>query len=166
MQAAKADTKAPAGLLPDSWTKVKLERKDDVNYNTVHLRFGLESPEHTTNLNVASCLVVRAPIGEKKENGSPEYVIRPYTPVSEPNAKCGLPFVGAPSVHIVLSCIHHLLFSSISTTSALLQPARVSCSGCSSRRRRALSCARRKRKRFTHARYLRRAHRRNAQALL
>jgi cytochrome-b5 reductase len=108
MQAAQADTKAPAGLLPDSWTNVKLEKKYDVNYNTVHLRFGLQSPEHTTNLNVASCLVVRAPIGEKKEDGSPEYVIRPYTPVSEPNAKCGLPFVGAPSIKVICANRWHL----------------------------------------------------------
>ena len=54
----------------------------------MHLRFGLASPEHTTNLNVASCLVVRAPTGEKKDDGSNEMVIRPYTPVSKPDSKC------------------------------------------------------------------------------
>lgn len=90
VQAAQADSKAPPGIKPDTWTSVKLEEKKDVNYNTVHLRFGLESAEHTTNLNVASCLVVRAPIGDKAEDGSPGMVVRPYTPVTGPDSKLSL----------------------------------------------------------------------------
>ncbi len=36
-------------------------------------------------LPVASCMVVRAPIGSTKEDGSKAWVIRPYTPISRPD---------------------------------------------------------------------------------
>ena len=86
LQAAHADAMAPAGLSPEEWRTVPLVKKEKVNYNTVHLRFGLEEG-NTAGLNVASCLVVRAPIGKPKEDGSPGYMIRPYTPVSRPHEK-------------------------------------------------------------------------------
>lgn len=36
---------------------------------------------------MASCLLTRAPIGAKKEDGTQKFVIRPYTPTSPPDAK-------------------------------------------------------------------------------
>ena len=83
MQAAQAES-PPSGLRSDEWTSVKLMKKEDVNYNTVSLRFGLEDSSQTAGLSVASCLVMRAKTGDKDE-----MVIRPYTPTSEPGAKCG-----------------------------------------------------------------------------
>ena len=77
---------APAGLSSEEWRSVPLLERSNVNYNTVHLRFGLQG-ESTANLHVASCLFVRAPLGEEQQDGSKEQVMRPYTPVSAPNEK-------------------------------------------------------------------------------
>ena len=38
-------------------------------------------------LPVASCLLVRAPIGSKKPDGSRAFVLRPYTPISHPDER-------------------------------------------------------------------------------
>lgn len=38
-------------------------------------------------LPVASCLLVRAPIGSEKPDGSRAFVLRPYTPISHPDEK-------------------------------------------------------------------------------
>ncbi len=38
-------------------------------------------------LPVASCLLVRAPIGSEKPDGSRAFVLRPYTPISHPDER-------------------------------------------------------------------------------
>ena len=53
-----------------------------VNHNTKIFRFNLESPEHTLGLPVAGCVVTKGPTGA---DGKP--VIRPYTPLTAPDAK-------------------------------------------------------------------------------
>lgn len=61
------------------------------------LKFAFEDPEATAGLPVASCLMVRAPIGEPDdvEDGHLTDVVRPYTPISEPDSKCA-PSLRAP----------------------------------------------------------------------
>ncbi|GLT71830.1 hypothetical protein SLA2020_438230 [Shorea laevis] len=66
-----------------------LERVFNVTYFLIfHLANGRFSfdPTAKLGLDVASCLVTRAPIGQDAE-GKPKYVIRPYTPISDPDSK-------------------------------------------------------------------------------
>jgi len=51
-----------------------------LNYNTKLFRFGLPSEEQRLDMPITSCLVTRAQIDG-------EEVVRPYTPVSEADAK-------------------------------------------------------------------------------
>lgn len=44
-------------------------------------------PPRQVGLPVASCLLVRAPIGSEKPDGSRAFVIRPYTPISHPDER-------------------------------------------------------------------------------
>ena len=85
---AHADAAAPAALNADEWRSFKLLRKDKVNHNTISMHFGFDDANAVAGLSVASCLVVKAPIGEPQADGSREAVIRPYTPVSSPTTKC------------------------------------------------------------------------------
>jgi len=66
-------------LNAEKFKPFKLLEVYDVSHNTRKYRFELEDPNQKLGLNVASCLVVSAPIGE---NG--KAVVRPYTPVSDP----------------------------------------------------------------------------------
>ncbi|PNX73520.1 NADH cytochrome b5 reductase, partial [Trifolium pratense] len=43
-------------------------------------------PTKKLGLDVASCIVTRAPLGQDAE-GKPKYVVRPYTPISDPESK-------------------------------------------------------------------------------
>ena len=74
----KVDPK-PA-LQADKFVKFTLEKVIPINHNTATFRFRL--PEGTTELGLptASCLVTKFVRGTK-EDGSPDVVVRPYTPV-------------------------------------------------------------------------------------
>jgi len=69
-------------LDPNNFKKFQLVEIYPVSHNTKRYRFALEDEDQKLGLTVASCLVVKAPIGE---NGKDE--IRPYTPVSDTDDK-------------------------------------------------------------------------------
>ena len=87
-RAAHADSDSPVALNPEEWRSFKLTDKKKVNHDVVSLTFGFDSPKATSGLPTASCLVTRAPLGEKAEDGSDKMVIRPYTPVSRSSEQC------------------------------------------------------------------------------
>lgn len=72
-------------LIPDKWIEFKLQDTARVSHNTQLFRFSFD-PTAKLGLDVASCLITRAPIGQDAE-GKPKYVIRPYTPISDPDSK-------------------------------------------------------------------------------
>lgn len=74
-----------AALNPKEWVQFKLEETARVSHNTNIYRFSFD-PDAKLGLHVASCIVTRAPIGTNNE-GKPKYVIRPYTPISDPESK-------------------------------------------------------------------------------
>lgn len=82
----KCDAAEKIALNPKDFVKFKLKEKQYVSHNTSLYRFEFD-PEATLGLSVASCLISRAPIGEKGEDGKPKFVIRPYTPISQPDVK-------------------------------------------------------------------------------
>ncbi|XP_039123870.1 NADH-cytochrome b5 reductase-like protein [Dioscorea cayenensis subsp. rotundata] len=72
-------------LDPEKWLEFKLQDTARVSHNTKLFRFSFD-PAAKLGLDVASCLITRAPIGEESE-GRRKYVIRPYTPISDPDSK-------------------------------------------------------------------------------
>ncbi|EIE21212.1 cytochrome-b5 reductase like protein [Coccomyxa subellipsoidea C-169] len=105
---ARAEQAPPAGALdPNEWRSFKVVSKDVITHNTSRLRFATPDPNQTSGLFVASCLLTRAPIGAKKEDGNQKFVIRPYTPTSAPDQKGHFDLVvkgypdGKMSKHIV-----------------------------------------------------------------
>ncbi|GJV88173.1 NADH-cytochrome b5 reductase-like protein [Tanacetum coccineum] len=72
-------------LVSDKWIEFKLQEKAKVSHNTHLYRFSFD-PNLRLGLDVASCLVTRAPLGEDAE-GKKKYVVRPYTPISDPDSK-------------------------------------------------------------------------------
>eukprot|EP00252_Welwitschia_mirabilis_P006324 TRINITY_DN17174_c0_g1_i1.p1 TRINITY_DN17174_c0_g1~~TRINITY_DN17174_c0_g1_i1.p1 ORF type:complete len:268 (+),score=59.70 TRINITY_DN17174_c0_g1_i1:331-1134(+) len=79
--------KAPKkkALDPSKWVNFKLQEITNVNHNTNLYRFSFD-PDAKLGLYVASCIITRASVGTDAE-GKPKYVIRPYTPISDPEAK-------------------------------------------------------------------------------
>lgn len=69
-------------LCPDQWKAFKLADIQKINHNTSVFRFELPEPSQVAGLTVASCLLTKAKVGAE---GKP--VIRPYTPISKPDAK-------------------------------------------------------------------------------
>lgn len=100
-QAASA-TDAPSALDPNEWKSFKVTEKEQLTHNTIRLKFGLPDANQVVGLPVASCMVTRAPLGDKKEDGSTEQVIRPYTPVSAPDARFAA--LTRSAEHLCLSC--------------------------------------------------------------
>ena len=86
---AEADSKRGmhGGMDKDSWVSFALGERKQVTGNTHLYRFKLDNAEDSINLPIASCLLVRARIGEEQEDGTKEYVMRPYTPTSASSAK-------------------------------------------------------------------------------
>ncbi|KNC99969.1 uncharacterized protein SPPG_05344 [Spizellomyces punctatus DAOM BR117] len=84
---ARLDKKAAenpvAALDGKTFLPFVLKEVVDVNHNTKRFRFAL--PEGTTELGLptASCVVTKY-VNGVKENGKPNVVIRPYTPVEDP----------------------------------------------------------------------------------
>ncbi|XP_068343020.1 NADH-cytochrome b5 reductase 1-like [Pyrus communis] len=72
-------------LNPDKWVEFKLQDTARVSHNTQLFRFTFD-PNAKLGIYVASCLLTRAPL-EQDAEGKPKYVIRPYTPISDPDAK-------------------------------------------------------------------------------
>ncbi|XP_068653215.1 NADH-cytochrome b5 reductase-like protein [Aristolochia californica] len=72
-------------LNPEKWIEFKLQDTAKVSHNTHLFRFSFD-PSAKLGLDVASCILTRAPLGEDAE-GKPKYVIRPYTPISDPDSK-------------------------------------------------------------------------------
>ncbi|XP_010520587.1 PREDICTED: NADH-cytochrome b5 reductase-like protein [Tarenaya hassleriana] len=81
----KEETGPKTALKPDKWNEFKLQDTARVSHNTQLFRFSFD-PSAKLGLEVASCIVTRAPVGYDSE-GKPKYVIRPYTPISDPEAK-------------------------------------------------------------------------------
>lgn len=74
---------APKALKdPNEWVSLPLISSEQVNHNTKTLKFALPTDEHIIGLNIASALLTKyqGPQDEKP-------TIRPYTPVSEEDAK-------------------------------------------------------------------------------
>ncbi|WZZ38694.1 hypothetical protein YC2023_034953 [Brassica napus] len=61
------------------------QAKEETGPKTVHMWFSFD-PSANLGLHVASCLLTRAPLGYNAE-GKTKYVVRPYTPISDPEAK-------------------------------------------------------------------------------
>ncbi|KVI11639.1 Ferredoxin reductase-type FAD-binding domain-containing protein [Cynara cardunculus var. scolymus] len=74
------ETGPKAALHPKKWEEFKLQEKATVSHNTHIYRFSFD-PNLKLGLDVAS-----APLGKDAE-GKTKYVIRPYTPVSDPDSK-------------------------------------------------------------------------------
>jgi len=77
----------PVGLDPSKWVPLKLVEKTTLTENTAVYRFAYANPEATSGMAVASCLLTKAAIGSEKPDGSRANVLRPYTPISRPEAK-------------------------------------------------------------------------------
>ncbi|THG00767.1 hypothetical protein TEA_018243 [Camellia sinensis var. sinensis] len=72
-------------LNPNKWLEFKLQDRAKVSHNTHLFRFSFD-PTANLGLDVASCIITRAPLGQDAE-GKTKYVIRPYTPISDPDSK-------------------------------------------------------------------------------
>lgn len=74
---------------PDSWVPLTLTSKTEITHGverpTYVFRFSL--PPSQPSIPVSSCLLVRAPVGDVKSDGSRAMVVRPYTPISHPESK-------------------------------------------------------------------------------
>lgn len=81
----KEEAGPKVALNPDKWIEFKLQDKARVSHNTQLFRFSFD-PTARLGLDVASCILTRAPTGQDAE-GNVKYVIRPYTPVSDPDSK-------------------------------------------------------------------------------
>lgn len=78
----QADSRTSA-LDPTEWRKCEVLHKEKVNHDSVKLRLGFDDHSAVSGLTTASCLLLRAPIGSQKEDGTKANVIRPYTPISD-----------------------------------------------------------------------------------
>ncbi|WJX95755.1 NADH-cytochrome b-5 reductase-like protein [Trifolium repens] len=85
-QIAQEDIKPQnIALVPDKWVEFKLQDTARVSQNTNLYRFSFD-PTKKLGLDVASCILTRAPLGQDAEE-KPKYVIRPYTPISDPESE-------------------------------------------------------------------------------
>ncbi|KAH7850023.1 hypothetical protein Vadar_026632 [Vaccinium darrowii] len=81
----KEETGPNSALNPDKWIEFKLQDRAKVSHNAHLFRFSFD-PTVKLGLDVASCIITRAPLGQDAE-GKAKYVIRPYTPISDPDSK-------------------------------------------------------------------------------
>uniref|UniRef100_A0A453EB77 Uncharacterized protein n=2 Tax=Aegilops tauschii subsp. strangulata TaxID=200361 RepID=A0A453EB77_AEGTS len=75
MEEKGEDAAAKVALNPEKWLEFKLQEKATVSHDSELFRFSFD-PSTKLGLDVASCLVTRAPIGQEVE-GKRKYVIRP-----------------------------------------------------------------------------------------
>ncbi|KAK7304180.1 hypothetical protein RJT34_15283 [Clitoria ternatea] len=85
LEQVKGEESRDIALVPDKWIEFKLQDTARVSHNTQLFRFSFD-PTKKLGLDVASCIVTRAPLGQDAA-GKPKYVIRPYTPISDPESK-------------------------------------------------------------------------------
>ncbi|KAL8129575.1 hypothetical protein V2J09_018730 [Rumex salicifolius] len=85
LDAADDEAGAKMALNPEKWTEFRLYETAKVSHNTKMFRFTFD-PSDKLGLDIASCLLTRAPLGEDAEEKT-KYVIRPYTPISNPDVK-------------------------------------------------------------------------------
>uniref|UniRef100_A0A6N2L139 NADH-cytochrome b5 reductase n=1 Tax=Salix viminalis TaxID=40686 RepID=A0A6N2L139_SALVM len=81
----KVEGSPKVALNPDKWVEFKLQDTARVSHNTHLFRFSFD-PAAKLGLDIASCIITRAPIGQDAE-GKTKYVVRPYTPISDPDSK-------------------------------------------------------------------------------
>lgn len=79
------ETDPKIALNPDKWIEFKLQDTARVSHNSHLFRFSFD-PSAKLGLDVASCILTRAPLGQDAE-GNTKYVVRPYTPISDTEAK-------------------------------------------------------------------------------
>jgi len=72
--------KPPPALSPWEWRPLKVWSVEQTSPNTKLIRFVFDNIHAAAGMEVASYLLVRAPIGKEKEDGTRGVVIRPYTP--------------------------------------------------------------------------------------
>ncbi|CAI0543019.1 unnamed protein product [Linum tenue] len=84
LEEAKEEDGPKVALDPKKWTEFKLQDTATVSHNTHLYRFTFD-PSKELGLHVASCLLTRYP--ETSADGKTKYVIRPYTPISDPAVK-------------------------------------------------------------------------------
>lgn len=83
--AAADSAKAADGpLSPNEFRDLKLLSKEKITHNSYHLRFELPGGA-SANMPVASCLLTKASLRGPADE-KPKVVVRPYTPVSAPDA--------------------------------------------------------------------------------
>lgn len=100
-------------LSPEEWRSFKLVHREQLTHtaNPVWLfRFGLDDPEASIGLHVASCLLTRAPA--TKSDGTATWAIRPYTPITSVNQRgyfdLAIKVYKVPTAGKVSSYIHDL----------------------------------------------------------
>lgn len=85
LDAVSEEARQNVALNADKWLEFKLHETATVSHNTKLYRFTFD-PDAKLGLDIASCILTRAPTG-KDDNGKVKYVIRPYTPISDSDAK-------------------------------------------------------------------------------
>lgn len=86
LDAQGEQTARTVALDPNKWLEFKLHETATVSHNTKLYRFTFD-PSVKLGLDVASCIITRAPIGEETAEGRRKFVIRPYTPLSDPDSR-------------------------------------------------------------------------------
>jgi len=81
-------SESPDVMTPEAWRPLKLVSREQLTGGDrpTHL-FRFEIPKNQPALPVASCLLTRAPVGKVKDDGTRAFVMRPYTPISPPDAR-------------------------------------------------------------------------------
>ncbi|KAF7806367.1 NADH-cytochrome b5 reductase-like protein [Senna tora] len=85
LEQTKEEGSQNIALAPNKWVEFKLQDTARVSHNTQLFRFSFD-PTKKLGLDVASCILTRAPLGQNAE-GKPNFVVRPYTPISDPESK-------------------------------------------------------------------------------
>jgi cytochrome-b5 reductase len=64
---------------------MQLAEVNKINHDTSLFRFKLDGENDVAGLHTASCVITRYPI--TKKDGTPGFIIRPYTPTSKEEVK-------------------------------------------------------------------------------
>ena len=84
--ATEAEAAPAAGLDPTKWQELTLTKVVQLSHNSSVYRFAFDDPKATSCMGVASLLMTKAAIGSEKPDGTRANVMRPYTPISRPEA--------------------------------------------------------------------------------
>ncbi|KAI8333597.1 hypothetical protein BC941DRAFT_357815 [Chlamydoabsidia padenii] len=82
---------AKASFDPSEFKQFKLAKVDKINHDTSLFRFQLDSENDVSGLHTASCVITRYPI--TKKDGTPGFIIRPYTPTSKEETQGHVDFI-------------------------------------------------------------------------